>query len=244
MRFDYKSLGITLIAVPIISYFITKALAVFEKYVADIIPYLNPVDIAFIAIAIIGVVIIWKKGKKKPKGIKLKVYRRNDLPRLADFLSQAKHQIDCVGISLESVSRGNYDTIKNALKRGVRIRLLIFDPQSQFIDDIENLVVSKNMREIIVGILGTLCRMKTELEPDKAERLEVKTYNVLPAFSMIAIDSDEELGIMHYDPYLAGTAQESRFIYEISKPKHKELFDTIFSTYRNLWNIGAEHTCK
>lgn len=227
----------------IIAYPIQRVLAMFEGWVVNILPFVNPLDLVIIGIGIIGV-ILWKKGKNKPKGIKLKVYRRNDLPRLADFLSQAKHQIDCVGISLESVSRGNYDTIKNALKRGVRIRLLIFDPQSQFIDDIENLVVSKNMREIIVGILGTLCRMKTELEPDKAELLEVKIYNVLPAFSMIAIDSDEELGIMHYDPYLAGTAQESRFIYEISKPKHNELFNTIFSTYRNLWNVGTEHICK
>ena len=160
-----------------------------------------------------------------------------------EFLLKAEHEVYAVGITLESVTGAQRETIKKLLKKHVRVHLLILDPDSptDLFAKVDFLAPRGGTSETIKGSLASATTVCSELETHEQKNLEIKLYKELPAFAMIAVDPTKPNGLIHYDPYLYGLAQENRNIYKLSKSQNEKIFTTIWDAFLTLWESADDY---
>jgi hypothetical protein len=98
--------------------------------------------------------------KSVQKETTVDVFSHSNLPSL-DIFSKVDRTIHLLGITLESLS-SKMPLVENLLRNNKRVRILICDPKSQIMSEIEKLVVSSNTSQRIYGTLGMLSQMRSE----------------------------------------------------------------------------------
>ncbi len=169
----------------------------------------------------------------------------NEKCSLKDFLRSAKYEIHLLGFSLETISTQNRDTIKQLLKDGKSIKFLVFrpDPDSKLIGDVETALGSASIAKALSRSLDELCRMKQELVWTERERLEIKTYGLIPIHNIVAIDPASDEGVIRVENYQYDTASRSWVTIEISKRNHRDLFEKYWNSYRFVYEKSNRYGC-
>lgn len=143
--------------------------------------------------------------------------------------------IRLLGITLEGLS-SKVPLIENLLRNNKHVRVLICNPKSHIISEIERLVVSSNTSQRIEGTLGMLDQMRTNLNETKKNNLELRMYDDIPSHSMIIVDPDTSSSFMQIEPYPQLTAQQYRRIFKISQREQGNIFELYWNAYNILWS--------
>jgi hypothetical protein len=177
----------------------------------------------------------WLRIRRQETSIN--VYSKTEL-NVREFLKKAKHEIDIFGITLETISGDYIDTIKNLLKSKniKKVRILIYNPKSTLINSINTLV--KSNTGTIQSSVQRFVDLKSEIGDD-ARKFEIKLFDNIPIQSMFIIDPNTNSdGVMRVEPYLFGIRKEERRIQELSSKKEKELFQTYYRSFEEMWGKG------
>jgi hypothetical protein len=177
------------------------------------------------------------------KGIRFYI-SREELPSLGAFLSQAKQEVFVAGTTLQAIVGSNRETIRDLVKRGVTVRLLFLDPKSKFLDKLSDCLVgeSKYNKAIIVS-LETACTVKRELAEVEKNRLDIRTYDTLPFYTMLMIDPNTGDGTVRIEPYFYGKGERARSSFQISEKAQKDEFQKHLAGYKYLCKVSNEYQC-
>jgi hypothetical protein len=93
-------------------------------------------------------------------------------------------------------------------------------------------------------ISGSIPRIKDFIKKLGGEKskLEIKVFDGIPIQSMFIIDPSSKKGILRFEPYLYAIQKGKRRIYELPKKKGKDLFETCWVSYNEMWNRGKSIT--
>lgn len=143
-------------------------------------------------------------------------------------LSKIKYQLDGVAFGLKTFRAGHSDEIENALKRGVNIRLLTMNPNSDFvaqreIEENESAGQIKNTIEQLIqwaqnlnakGYKGKIC---------------IKGYNCMTLDFYWRMDGEIYIG-----PYWLGRPSQQTVTYRLAEGGKG--FETYAKYFEELWN--------
>lgn len=147
-------------------------------------------------------------------GIKGLYKNRSELGRAYSFetlFKDVKREIFIGGTSLLSIATSSRELIKEQVLKGVDVRLLLMDPDSQVVDFIAHQGRGKpTFKNEIRTSLLLLQKLQDELdgetEAPKKGKLQIHVYSVIPSHSFIAVDADgpRSYGLIIADigPYL------------------------------------------
>lgn len=119
------------------------------------------------------------------------------------FIRHARRSIDILGIGLYTFVPEHQQRLLDKLREGCRLRCLIFDNQSPHAQMLEK---SLGQNGQLLGFMGSQRNYFTafieEAKRQKlAEALEVRLYDLVPAWGLIAIDRDIPDGLMKIEVY-------------------------------------------
>ncbi len=150
-----------------------------------------------------------------PDAVRLGIMRffknRSELGQAYSFetlFQNVKKEIFIGGSSLLSIATNSRNLLHDKVMSGITVKLLLMDPNSPVVELITRQASGKAtfQNEIRTSLL-LLQKLQDEIaeskNPNKAE-LIVKTYDMIPSHSFIAVDSDDHSGIILADigPYL------------------------------------------
>jgi len=167
---------------------------------------------------------------KSGKGERDSIQTRKELP-LATFLSEARSRICFLGLSLDNLSSENMGEVRGMLKRGVHITFLVLSPSSPLITEVERAVGASNLVDTLNASLGILHRIRNELSDPERDRLEVRTYDLMPLNSMVCLDPNSGDAAIQVEYFLHGTDPQSRPCHIITKKEQAELFSKHWDSY-------------
>jgi hypothetical protein len=115
----------------------------------------------------------WKTHKES----RLDVYTHSHLPgKIENYLNKSQDEIDFCEITLESLNH-KIPSIQMALERGVTVRILLCDPESDYMEEIENVVDSSGTGLRVEGTLQMLVNKLSKTISNSAKtKLEIKTF--------------------------------------------------------------------
>lgn len=217
---------------------------ILTPYVSDVWAYIASPSYALgyrVIIFIIGVVGFalftfyllmrsWGMLRSVQKETSVDVYSHSNLPTLEDIFSKVDRTIHLLG------RWSKVPLIENLLRNNKHVRVLICNPKSHIISEIERLVVSSNTSQRIEGTLGMLDQMRTNLNETQKNNLELRTYDDTPSHSMIIVDPDTSSSFMQIEPYPPLTAQQYRRIFKINQREQGNIFELYWNAYNSLWS--------
>jgi hypothetical protein len=223
-------------------------LAILSPYVVDVWAYItNPsVGLGFrVIIFIVGIVAFalftfylllrrWGMLKSVQKETSVDVYSHSSLAPFEDILSRVNRTVHLLGITLESLNRV-IPSIEVLLRDNKHVRILICDPQSHIMPEIERLVVSVNTTQRIEATIAMLNQMSGRLDHVQKNNLEIRTYREVPTHSLIIVDADADSAFMQVEPYPPMTAQQYRRIFRITR-EQDNIFQLYWNSFNSLWN--------
>ncbi|QPJ60533.1 MAG: hypothetical protein G3M70_00960 [Candidatus Nitronauta litoralis] len=158
-----------------------------------------------------------------------------------DLFRHVKKEIFIGGSSLLSISTGSRDLIREKVLAGIRVRLLVMDPDSEVVEIITRQIGGKAtfLNEIKTSLL-LFQKLEEELDEIKAPgkgTLEVHTYKTIPSHSFISVDAHDPGGIIIADigPYLGKSHQRPSMMLVRKR-------GALFDQYENLANAMWEES--
>lgn len=236
---DYvKATGILLITV------VALLSVIFQiTHVMDIMANITDIWI-WIAAALIGVGfnLITRKRTQQPKTETTKKISltkeipefyssRKELPTLEDFLGSARDEIDLMGFSLWDIVVQNRATIITLLKQGKHIRFILLNPTSVDVKKFEEAIVDANLKDQIQHSLEQLRALKNGLSDVERGRLDIRTHDLLPFHTIIAVDAKSDSGVLQVESYVYGTDSRLWSSLRISKKNQPQLFEKYWKSY-------------
>lgn len=139
--------------------------------------------------------------------------------------SNAKQHIDIVGFGLSSWRQSCTDTLKEKLRAGVDIRILVPRPDTDIIKQRER--DEDNIEGNISMNIHLLSEWVTELS--QFGKIKIKFYDALPLDFYFRIDDDLYIG-----PYLYKKQSQQTISFKYVKPG--KMFSYYTSYFENIWN--------
>jgi len=184
--------------------------------------------------------ILGKDGREEP----IQFYSKDEI-KFYEFLINAKREIDIIHLNLNQIISVNYITlIRNLLKSGILVKILVPDPKLPFLSDIQELTEIGNFENNLLLTLSELCNMKIiSLNQKELNCFELKTFNTIPTNNMIILDkySDSDASML-VEPLLYGSSNSKR-IFEVTRKKNKDTFDLYLNSFKRLWDHSADYAC-
>jgi hypothetical protein len=168
---------------------------------------------------------------------------RKDLPELETRLLQAKREIGILGITLEYLSRQYADIIKQLLCKGVHMKFLTLNPNSELVGRVEKAMATTRVKEAIIASLETLCLIKQELGSIEKSRVEIRTFDLLPIHSIIVVDPNSDDANILVESYLYNTDPRSRSIIIVSKRDNEAVYMKYWNSYRFVLENSEKYKC-
>jgi len=170
---------------------------------------------------------------------------REELPKLLTFLSQAEQEIFVVGTTLHAIVGSNREMIRDFVKGGITVRLLFLDPKSKLLGMLSDcLVGDSDYSKTIPPSLETACSVKRELADIEKNRLDIRTYDTIPFYTMLMLDPNTGNGVVRIEPYFYKKGERARSSFEIYEKDQKEEFQKHRSGYDYLMRISKEYQCS
>ncbi len=151
-----------------------------------------------------------------PDAVRLGIHgiykNRSELAQATSFeilFKNVKEEIFIGGSSLLSISTASRELIKDKVLNGIKIRLLLIDPNSPVVELITKQGGGKHtfLNEIKTSLL-LLQKLHDEIQqdslPENKGKLIVHSYDTIPSHSFISIDPERSSGVIVADigPYL------------------------------------------
>jgi hypothetical protein len=171
-----------------------------------------------------------------PDAVRLGIHgiykNRSELAQATSFeelFKNVKEEVFIGGSSLLSISTASRELIKDKVLSGIKIRLLLIDPNSPVVELITKQGGGKHtfLNEIKTSLL-LLQKLHDEIEQDSSSdnpgKLIVHSYDTIPSHSFISIDPERSSGVIVADigPYLGrSTPRPSMLVIK----KKKGMFD-------------------
>lgn len=235
-----------------VEYIINQTLDFIKTPVVEQLGSIKPLDLVLI-LAIVGcatvVVIDIIRQYKSLKESKIEVYKQTRLPNtVSRFFEKSEHDLYLCGITLQSLTH-IIPSIQKALEKDVIVRILICDPKSDYMAEIEEMVDSRGTSDRIDGTLKMLIDKimdSDKVSGDAKKKLEIKTFKKLvPTHSLIIVDPKHPKHEMQIEPYPYGIAQENRRVMKISNSKnHEELFNFYLESFGSIWSRADDYPPK
>lgn len=151
-------------------------------------------------------------------------FRQEANKPLNTYQDNARHQIDIIALGLSSWLIARSDKIADALKHGVRIRIITSDPENIFLKEIDasEKKFEGSTRQSILNLIGEVAKYKT------FGSIELKVYNGFPLDTYFRVDVHVFVG-----PRLYGKASQQTITYEFSKGGKG--FDYYNKYFEMLW---------
>jgi hypothetical protein len=170
----------------------------------------------------------------------VEVLSRNELLKTSDLISTANYEICFMGLTLETLRQAT-ESIENALRRSVQVRILVPKRESDIPSRMEKVVITANIAKDINRTIDALSLRdaKPPLTQEEKRRLRVKEHTAIPSYSLILIDPGfGKSRYFHIEPYPFGISSEKRKIFVLSKNtvKQRELAELYYSAFNNLWD--------
>jgi hypothetical protein len=157
-----------------------------------------------------------------------------------DLFKNVKEEVFIGGSSLLSISTASRELIKEKVLSGIKIRLLLIDPNSPVVELITKQGGGKHtfLNEIKTSLL-LLQKLHDEIQqdspPENKGKLIVHSYDEIPSHSFISIDPERSSGVIVADigPYLGrSTARPSMLVIN----KKKGMFDYWKEMNEIMWD--------
>ncbi len=185
--------------------------------------------------------ILGKDGREDP----IQFYSKEEI-KFYEFLINAKREIDIIHLNLNQIISVNYITLlRNLLKSGILVRILMPDPTLAFIKEIQQLTDISNFENNLLLTLSELCNMKIiSLNQKELNCFELKISKTIPTNNMIILDKyNDSDAIMLVEPLLYGSSNTKRII-EINRKKNKDTFEMYLNSFKKLWDTSNEYSCE
>jgi hypothetical protein len=159
-----------------------------------------------------------------------------------DLFKNVKEEVFIGGSSLLSISTASRELIKDKVLSGIKIRLLLIDPNSPVVELITKQGGGKHtfLNEIKTSLL-LLQKLHDEIEqenlPENKGELIVHSYDSIPSHSFISIDPERSSGVIVADigPYLGrSTPRPSMLVIK----KKKGMFDYWKEMNELMWEAS------
>jgi hypothetical protein len=161
------------------------------------------------------------------------VYSHDDLPAWSELFEQTEHEIMIHGITLESLNHVR-TSIEAAAKQDKKVRVLVCNTDTPFMDGIEKLVVSTSTTNRIQSAVDMLYQTRSSLGSNDMRNLEIKWHREIPTMSLVILDE-----VMQIEAYPYKTPQDKRKIFKIYRKDHMELFEVYRKAFGNLWDDAS-----
>lgn len=178
---------------------------------------------------------------RKSKGIKF-YNSRNELPRLKNILLQAKQEISFLGVTLEKIIGEEESIIIETIERGVHMKFLILDSESKLISKRDESMTGT--KDAVTSTLARICKIKSKLSESDKDKCEIRTYDLLPLHSIIALDLNSDDAMISVELQLYDVDTKSRPSIRIYKKKQEELFTKYLKHYNYFLNKSVEYQCQ
>ncbi|QNE19695.1 hypothetical protein F1D05_19425 [Kribbella qitaiheensis] len=146
--------------------------------------------------------------------------------------------VDAMGLSLNLICQQYPDLKLRALLRRASVRLLFLDPDGDSIKrrNIEEGHEDGHLSAWSIGNINIMRRLREDLPPEAAERLQLRMYDETIRFNLMFIDN--ELGIMQtYLPALRGLDSPT-FMMRPTGPDGTDLYSVYAHVFSSLWERG------
>ena len=170
---------------------------------------------------------------------------RDDYGRtLKTYLSQAKHSIRIVSVSLKLThDEGDLaDLFRTRLAQNpnFRVAISLLAPSSPAAGcSAASLDADPTeLRREIMEMLGTLMSLKAGLPPGQRERIDVRVHECLPMGSAIMLDAEPETGIIQVETKLHRSPRVESFGFEIKGPS--DFYKRHYRAWTRVWDESRE----
>jgi hypothetical protein len=89
-----------------------------------------------------------------------------------------------LGITLQELQQTK-DTITKVLSNNGKVKILICDPDSVLMDQLDMVVSSKETKEKISSTLAALEELKEDLTSRQRDSLEIRLHRLIPTHSLV-----------------------------------------------------------
>jgi hypothetical protein len=179
-------------------------------------------------------------------------HERRKIEQKIKFYEKASSEIIEVGAKLHTLS--NYfqsiapndfeDHIITLLKQGVKIKLLLLDPKSEYAIEYakclkENSGEEDFIKNIEDSILNFKKLKKRLIKMNLPNTFEVYQYSAIPCFNAVLIDKESVNGYVFISPYIFNTRGNSTPGFEFSRRNYPEVFNQYQKSIESLL-LGSE----
>lgn len=171
---------------------------------------------------------------------------RPEIAEKANFIRNANKEIIQIGVSLRSFisyfeQRPSYefrDIVANLIKRGIRFRNFILDPNCPLAKEYSYYVDEKLRKDELSkrceSSIKKLKEIGKEFDEVKKGAFEIFTYDNIPRFFMLCVDPEEENGKMMISFYIYGYRRADAPVLFIEKSHDPELFSKYYECAKRL----------
>lgn len=183
---------------------------------------------------------------------------RRSLAEKTLFMAEARREVVFLGLRMRQFT--NYffgkrdeefvDHIKILLARGVDVKCLLLDPDSNhahlyFRDLAEVLPETVNDEEVIKDNLRRLLKVGAEMQAlGTPGKFRVFTYRHLPTAHYLIVDGNEPDGKIHVSHYLYGQASAKVPVLEVWRKDNAALYDLYLSAGNLIMKGATERTAE
>lgn len=200
-----------------------------------------------VAAGLVALVVIYgikKRGRSQPpetQGFRF-YHSRSDLSDLKTELDSARQEIIIVGGTLE-IAKATLGTLDDILARDepkVKLKLLLMDEESPYIKGLEEAHTQEGIKASIHATLQALCSTRSGMDDLKRERIEIRTFKILPLCSMVIIDREK----IRVEPYIYRIkGADKRPSFEYSKSTFRTEFERYWKGYEHILSNSEEFRC-
>ena len=181
-------------------------------------------------------------NSKKVKADNFFVLRAN-LPDLSSNMKKTTHTLDMAGTSLLSVGITCQATLRELKESGVKIRLLVSNPDNQNLQE----YLSKRYLEAATAVEHTnqvrtsLSCLAPLVSPNKRGRyVQIRVTDHVQTFSYIANDVNRNKGLMQVEFYLNKIGMEKNPIFFLTADDDVYWFNEFKKQFEFAWNNAID----
>lgn len=170
---------------------------------------------------------------------------RDGIFALKNHEDQVK-EILMVGVALQSLIEGHIDVITHLLKRRCKVRIVLTDPNVNFLDNIDHKLgtfpghgVLKNNLEAIILRLKTLYE---NLDGASKSCIELRLYKGVSFFSGVYITTKDRKNIVWVSPYAYGKSRSNRRGFLLTPDNSHGVYSYYKEVFDDLWKASDNYS--
>lgn len=215
--------------------FVIAAVVVLLAIVGGPIIALSQTDtlLLIIVVGLISLVVLYfiKKELKKREGLQVK--SREDIS-IHDLLGDVKTSITVIAVSCNLFWEEQRNRINKMIEeKDIDFKFLLLDPKSD-LNKLHTHKIIDSTPERIKDSLRKFQEIKNSLSESNKGKLEIRTYNLPPLYTMIIIDENSEDAKIHVEPYIYMVKIRDKIVFIIPKKKCKDIFNSYYTSYKHI----------